>query len=371
MKRKYYIGVMSGTSMDNVDAVLVEIERQITFIDAYSIPIDIKLKEQIEQLCIQKDLHQAAQLDVQIGYLIANCINKLLSKHHLTPADIQAIGSHGQTVLHHPHPPYPYTIQIGDPNVIAAMTGITTVADFRRKDIAYGGTGAPLVPLFHQFVFHNTDENRAILNLGGICNVTLLYANPTSPVLGYDIGPANTLLDQWIFLHKKKAYDSYGLWAQSGSLLPFLLDHLLSDPYFHQKPPKSTGREYFNLTWLDSFIKNYSYLKPEDVQRTLLALTVETIKEALINHTSIHRIIVCGGGAYNTFLLDELKRVFINIPVETSLAYGIEPRWLEAMAWAWLSKLTLEGKKGNIPSVTGATQSGILGGIYPGQEWPL
>lgn len=292
----------------------------------------------------------------------AAAINQFLQVYNIAPAQIEAIGSHGQNIYHHPHPPYPFTLQIGDPNTIAALTGITTVADFRRKDLAYGGQGAPLVPAFHAEIFRHPHKNRVIVNIGGIANITVLPADPTQPVIGFDTGPGNALLDSWIAKHLEQTHDHDGKWAAQGQYSETLLNALLSDPYFFHPSPKSTGREYFNLNWLKNFLPFTA--KPVDIQATLVELTARSIIDAINKHMLEGEIFVCGGGAHNAFLMQRLGSLAKNYTVSSTQTLHISPDWIEAMAFAWLAKQTLEKKPGNMPQVTGARQTAILGGIY-------
>ncbi len=300
-------------------------------------------------------------LDVWAGELFAEAALHCLAQWHYAPGAITALGSHGQTLLHNPFPPYPYTTQIGDPNVIAQRTGIVSVADFRRRDIAAGGQGAPLAPALHNQVFRSQTEYRAVLNLGGIANLTLLPAEPSLPVIGFDTGPGNGLLDAWIQQQRGLSYDANGDWARQGTVIAEALARLSQDTYFDLPTPKSTGRDYFNLAWLRTKIDVAAY-QAEDIQATLLELSIQSITQAL-RHYPVERLLVCGGGVHNTAMMTGLAKR-LGYPVESTAAYGIEPDWVEAVCFAWLAKQRLDNVPGNLPSVTGARQAVTLGAVY-------
>lgn len=293
----------------------------------------------------------------------AVCNNSLRDKR-----DILAIGSHGQTIRHYAKTIKcsGYSLQVGDPNIIAETTGITTVADFRRRDIAAGGHGAPLTPGFHRGVFRSRTQHRIIVNLGGIANISLLH--PDGNVIGYDTGPANGLMDSWCQMHYNKRYDNNGDWARAGTPNQELLKELLNHTFFSQAAPKSTGREDFNINWLEKKLARRPSLPSTDIQATLLQLTVESLSQAIEKHREYNNaeIYLCGGGAKNTFLLQSLSARLSPRKVHTTQALGIAPDWVEAMAFAWLAKQTLAHTNGNISSVTGATRETVLGGIYLG-----
>lgn len=351
---------MSGTSADGINAALVDFNSaKLTLVDASYTPFSSALQKDIIDLCHPglDEINRLSKLDVELGKQFACAAKSLIAKNKLKTHDIAAIGSHGQTIRHHPE--QGFTLQIGDPNRIAAETGITTIADFRRRDIALNGQGAPLVPGFHQAYFGEDRQNRIILNIGGISNITLLQ--PSKPVLGFDSGPGNTLLDAWIEKHRGLAYDAEGAWAKEGAVIPSLLKKLLNDPYFQRKPPKSSGREYFNLTWLNSFL---STELPVDVQTTLMELTVTSIVNAIKSYCSQGDIFVAGGGIHNAYLMQRLQELAKPLTVQTTAQQGIDPDYVEAIAFAWLAKRTLERKSGNVCSVTGAKEAAILGGVY-------
>ncbi len=369
-QEKNYIGLMSGTSADSIDAVLAcfprsgKIEIKATHKHAFS----DETRMQIQSLMQPdgNDLENAAELDAMLGELFADAARAVLKKADLPAAQLSGIGSHGQTLRHRPGAEHPFSIQIGNPAIIAARTGITTVANFRMSDIAVGGQGAPLVPAFHHWMFHSAAGNRVILNIGGIANVSYLPSDGKSPVLGFDTGPGNTLLDNWIHRHSGKTLDTDGSFAASGQSAPALLHLLLGDPYFQRMPPKSTGREYFHLSWLSRYLEKLAApVSARDVQTTLSHLTAQSIAHAI--HTWLpgtNAVYVCGGGSRNQYLMKVLKENLPGVPVQTTEALGLDPAWVEAAAFAWLAYRTLAGKPGNLPSVTGAKKAVILGGIY-------
>ena len=366
--RDLFIGLMSGTSMDAIDAALVDFSGpHPQLIESRSTPLPAALRERLEAL-VHPDwrgtLAELGQLDAQLGEAFADAACRLLEQAELTASAVTAIGSHGQTVFHAPAGALGFSIQIGDPNRIAARTGITTVADFRRRDIAVGGQGAPLVPAFHRAVLQDPVKNRVILNLGGIANITCLPADPAGAVIGFDTGPGNTLLDAWIRRHRDQPFDADGAWAASGNTIPALLTRLLADPYFALPAPKSTGRELFHLHWLDTTLD--PSWAPADVQATLLELTAVSIAEAITRHCLADEVIVCGGGSRNTQLMARLSTLLPAAEVKPSDACGVPAQWMESMAFAWLARETLNGRAGNLPSVTGAQQAVVLGGIFPG-----
>jgi anhydro-N-acetylmuramic acid kinase len=365
----HYIGLMSGTSVDGIDAALVSIPAsgQPALVATHQHSLPIALRDAIQALMQPgpNEIEREGELDIQLGHLFAQAVKELLAKSGIGSSRIRAIGSHGQTIRHRPHAPHPFTRQIGNPSVIAEETGITTVADFRARDLAAGGEGAPLVPAFHHWLFRKSGVHRVIVNIGGIANLTWLPATEDSTVLGFDTGPGNTLLDQWISLHRNQPYDRDGTWAASGHIQKELLARLLGDEYFAKAPPKSTGREHFNLAWLEQQLVDTPVL--EDIQATLAELTAASIVGG-INHLPDKpaEIYVCGGGSHNRHLLARLRALLIGIPVATTEALGFDPDWVEAAAFAWLAHQTLAGHAGNLPSVTGARHPVLLGGIYLG-----
>lgn len=364
-----YIGIMSGTSLDGVDVVLVDFSPSYpNLIHSLCLPYPAELKaelailaqpgaNEIERLCL-------AEADLADCY--AHAVQLLLQQSGIDRSRIRAIGCHGQTIRHRPNARQPFSYQIGDQHRLAMLTQIPVIADFRRKDIAYGGQGAPLVPAFHQAIFGAKTQGRCILNIGGIANITLLL--PHQPVQGFDTGPGNCLLDNWIELQQGKAYDANGAYAASGQLDAALLGVLLSDPYFSQIGPKSTGREYFQLTWLQQQLKQLQAVTgympaPADVQRTLSRFTAGTIALA-VSRFVVSEIYVCGGGAHNAMLLQDLAELLPQCQISTTASLGVDPDWVEAMAFAWLAYAYVEQIPGNVPAVTGASQALVLGVRY-------
>ncbi len=362
-----YIGLMSGTSVDGIDASLVDFsDGNIRLVDFVHLPFADDLKADIQHAS-NPDTLIALQvygaLDTRLGQQFAEAANALLTKAKIPASSVKAIGSHGQTVHHAPDNRFPFSLQIGDPNLIAEKTGITTVADFRRRDIAAHGQGAPLVPAFHQAVFSHPNEHRCIVNIGGIANITVLPADQTTAVTGFDTGPGNTLLDQWIHKHQGRNYDCNGAWAKTGEINGKLVALLKQDAYFQTAPPKSTGKEYFSLRWLEQKA-NLSDYSAEDVQASLCYLTAVTICDAIQKYAPVTgRTLICGGGIHNDFLL-QLIRQNLAHPVASTETQGIHPNHVEAMAFAWLAKQRINNLPGNLKEVTGAHHPVILGGIY-------
>lgn len=370
-----YLGLISGTSLDGIDAAIIDCSMRVPQVTAArTFEFEPALHELLLDLAQERSEHEIERLgeaDHWLGEALAQAALTLIGEAGLKPRDIRAIGSHGQTVRHRPDGPHPFTLQVGDPNILAERTGITTVADFRRRDMAAGGQGAPLVPAFHAACFRSPDEDRAALNIGGMANLTLLPADPAQPVGGFDTGPGNVLLDAWIHREHGASCDIDGAWAASGRPVPALLDALLQDPYFTRTPPKSTGREHFHLAWLDRHLGGVT-ASPEDIQATLSALTAQSVAAALHRWApQTRRVLVCGGGAHNTKLLADLRERMPHVIVESTEAHGLHPDWIEAAAFAWMARETLAGRATNQPSVTGARVATILGGIYPGSTGPL
>ncbi|MDD2723796.1 MAG: anhydro-N-acetylmuramic acid kinase [Methylovulum sp.] len=362
-----YIGLMAGTSIDGIDAALVDFSNdQIQLIAFEYLPFPDVVKSAIAQISTANaliSLTDYGRLDRQLGGLFADTVKTLLNKAGLSASAVEAIGSHGQTVYHAPDGDAPFSLQIGDPNVIVEQTGITTVADFRRRDLAVNGQGAPLVPAFHQAVFGATGNPRCIVNIGGIANITVLPGDTANPVIGFDTGPGNTLMDLWIYQHTGKLYDADGTWARSGHIQAGLVEKWRQDAYFHAAPPKSTGKEYFSLPWLAQTAELADY-RPEDIQASLCALTAATISDAIKQYApDTRQVIICGGGAHNGYLL-ELLAQHLPCPVQSSEGFGMHPDHVEAMAFAWLARQTLLHLPGNLKEVTGADKSVVLGGIY-------
>jgi anhydro-N-acetylmuramic acid kinase len=360
-----YLGLISGTSMDAIDAALVDFDAApLRILAATATPFDPEVKQRIAALIESPDqvaLDELGQVDVAVAQAFAQATAKLLLAAGVSATAVAAIGSHGQTIRHRPDLATPFTLQIGDPNTLAEMTGITVVADFRRRDVAAGGQGAPLLPVFHDQVFRSASQERVIVNLGGIANVTLLLHD--RPVTGFDTGPANRLLDAWIAQQRGLEFDADGSWASTGTWDSSLLKDLLDEPYLSLEPPKSTGRELFNLPWLEKRLKS-SQLRPEDVQATLLEFTAETVAAAIRRYAPGAAVYACGGGAHNPRLLDAIARRVSPSRVASTQQLGLDPDYVEAVAFAWFASRTLEGLTSNSPGVTGARGPRILGGVY-------
>ncbi|PXX73368.1 anhydro-N-acetylmuramic acid kinase [Pseudomonas sp. LAMO17WK12:I10] len=359
-----YIGVMSGTSLDGLDIALIEQTPAIRLIATHYIPMPESLRAELLGLCASGPDEIARSAIAQQNWvkLAAQGIHSLLAQQKLKPADIRAIGSHGQTIRH--EPTRGFTVQIGNPALLTELTGITVVSDFRSRDVAAGGQGAPLVPAFHEALFDQSCGKRAVLNVGGFSNLSLIESD--KPVAGFDCGPGNVLLDAWINAQRGENYDRDGQWAASGQVEPLLLNALLSDPFFATQGPKSTGREVFNLEWLQEHLARLPALPAENVQATLLELTALTIVESLqAAQTDTQELLVCGGGAHNSTLMNRLSSLLPNTEVSSTATHGVDPDWVEAMAFAWLAHCCLEGIAANRPSVTGARGLRILGAIYP------
>ncbi|MCL6270494.1 anhydro-N-acetylmuramic acid kinase [Sansalvadorimonas sp. 2012CJ34-2] len=363
-----YIGLMSGTSLDAMDAVLVDLTSRFpTLVGQISLPYPSRLRNQLNALCQPgaNEIEAMCEADLAVAILAADSVSNLLDETGHAPQDIAAIGSHGQTIRHMPQ--IGNTLQIGNPSLIAEQTGITTVADFRRRDMAAGGEGAPLVPAFHEAVFRHPEKTRIIANIGGIANITILPPAGTNTVIGFDTGPGNTLMDDWCYRHSGRRYDQNGQWAASGKISAALLSTLLSDSYFSRPPPKSTGREYFHHAWLwHGLSQRDQDLSGEDVQATLAELTARTIADAIALYApDCEEVFVCGGGARNATLMSRLVSCLEELSVNTTDAIGLAPQWVEAAAFAWLAQQTLLGLPGNLPAVTNASGRRILGGVYP------
>lgn len=359
-----YLGVMSGTSLDGLDIALIKQEQRLTLLATYYVPMPPALRDDLLALCASgpDEIARAALAEAAWVRLAAQGINQLLAEQQLQPADIRAIGSHGQTIRH--EPARGFTVQIGNPALLAELTGITVVSDFRRRDVAAGGQGAPLVPAFHESLFDTQGERLAVLNIGGFSNLSLIEAG--TPVSGFDCGPGNVLLDAWIHDKQGRSFDADGTWAASGKVIPGLLERLLSDPFFAGTGPKSTGREVFNLTWLKRHLDTLPVSPDADVQATLLELTAHSIVSSLQGaQRDTQALLVCGGGAHNGALMARLASLLPNARVSSTAASGIDPDWVEAMAFAWLAHCCLEGIAANRPSVTGASGLRVLGAIYP------
>lgn len=359
-----YLGVMSGTSLDGLDIALIDQGEQTRLLAAHYIPMPADLRQDLLALCASgpDEIARACLAENRWATLAADGIQQLLASQGLDAGAIRAIGSHGQTIRH--EPARGFTVQIGNPALLAELTGVCVVADFRRRDVAAGGQGAPLVPAFHEALFGQLGQQVAILNVGGFSNLSLIEQG--KPVHGFDCGPGNVLLDAWIERKRGQAYDADGNWAASGSVSSDLLARLLADPFFAGTGPKSTGREVFNLPWLDAHLAALPNYRDEDIQATLLELTACSIVDSLRSaqpHTET--LLVCGGGARNGALMRRLAALLPSARVASTAAYGVDPDWVEAMAFAWLAHCCLEGIPTNRPSVTAAKGLRVLGAIYP------
>ena len=365
-----YIGLLSGTSVDSIDAILVDFtSTNMDIIKTHNHPIPQVIRDTVFNLALSgnNEIELVSTLDQEYGKLFGEAAITLCEKANLNKKYVSAIGSHGQTIRHYPpsKKQLGYSLQIGDPNIIAEVTGITTVTDFRRRDIAAGGHGAPLTPAFHANLFHSEEFNRIILNTGGIANITWLPSS--GEIIGFDTGPANGLMDSWCQRFLNQPFDKNGEWASQGTVDQAFLSILLSHPYFKEPAPKTTGRETFNLNWLDYEISQYPKEQtPESIQATLLALTTTSIAKAIeeLDPNNQSAIYICGGGSNNTELCRQLSTLLSPRKFSSTSKLGLDPNWVEAAAFAWLAKQTIEHKAGNLPSVTGALKKVILGGIY-------
>lgn len=363
----YYIGVISGTSVDAIDCALIEYTAgQTALLATCSGQYPDKLRSDILSLCDSASisLQGLGTIDNQVARAFADTINELVTQSGLSASQISAIGSHGQTVFHQPTGDHRFSMQLGDPNIIAEMTGITTVGDFRRRDMAAGGQGAPLAPLFHQHFFYSAEHRRCVVNIGGMSNITLLNPVHDATPRGYDTGPGNVLMDAWIQHERGARYDKAGNWAASGEVNEALLRLLLDEPYFNLPPPKSTGRELFNLAWLQNTLATVSAdIRAADVQRTLLELTALSISRSL-DEAMPAQLIVCGGGAYNAALMQRMQQLAPTCRVLPSDACGLSADWVEAVTFAWLAERALSRQTIDSRDLTGASHPVILGGIY-------
>ena len=361
--RDLYVGLMSGTSLDGVDAVLADFSRsRFRTLGHAHVPFDAALRGDLLALTTTgpDEIERAGRLGRELAERYAQSVAAVLSKASVNAADIRAIGCHGQTVRH--RPAQGFTVQIGNPALLAERTGVAVVADFRSRDMAAGGQGAPLVPAFHAVAFGAASEDRAVVNIGGIANITLLPRS--APPLGFDTGPGNCLMDGWAARHLGKPYDANGAWGGGAKPIPALVAKMLGEPYFGMPPPKSSGRELFNDAWLGSLLDGAE--DAQSVQASLLELTAESISRAIESaSTPVSRLIVCGGGAHNDALMRRLQARLSPRVVESSAAHGLEVDQVEAAAFAWLAWRATEGLPGNVPEVTGAKGPRILGAIYP------
>ncbi len=362
-----YLGLMSGTSADGIDAALVQFPSSggCRFVHGLTARWEPVLRARLVALGEGgplDSLEELGELDARIAINFAEAANQLLAEAGVDRSQLRAIGSHGQTVRHRPLANPAFTVQLGDGNRIAELTGITTVSDFRRRDVAAGGHGAPLMPAFHLGMLGTADEDRAVLNLGGIANLTLIPRE--GAVRGFDTGPANALMDAWCQRHTGRTFDADGAYAASGAVDEGLLAGWRSEPWFDLPPPKSTGREQFHLAWAEAHMGEGEY-SAADVQATLLELTVATVADALLaQQPQTRRLLVCGGGVRNRQLMKRLAARLPEVQVESSAVHGLDPEYVEAMGFAWLAQRTMDGLAGNLPSVTGATGPRILGAIH-------
>ena len=354
--------------MDAVDCALVDFSGNTPcLITGVRTPWPDRLRKRLLEVAGGASLNatQFALLDAAAGEFFADAIHPILETERIAAEQIGAIGCHGQTVAHSPDSTPRTTLQLGDANIIAERTGVTTINDFRRRDMAAGGQGAPLAPAFHEAFLRKPSENRVVLNLGGIANLSVLPANPEKTAFGFDTGPANCLMDAWAREHIGKDFDANGDWAASAQPDPGLLNAMLKEPFFDRPPPKSTGTQHFSGAWLKSRLDTAKGLSSARVQATLMALTCESVTKAIHRHApDTARVLVCGGGVHNRALMQRLQEL-VGLPVESTVAYGIDPDWMEAMAFAWLARRTLAGEPGNLPAVTGAAGPRILGAIHP------
>lgn len=361
-----YMGIMSGSSCDGVDAVIANCCDTIGVLERIHQPYPHDLQNQLLQLLQPQpnEIHLMASLDVKLGHFFADVVLKLLKEAKISSENIKAIGCHGQTIRHNPNNKYPYTIQIGDGNIIAATTNITTVSDFRRRDIALGGQGAPLAPLFHQKIFAQ-NQSAWVCNVGGIANLSYIDQH-MGVQCGFDTGPGNALLDSWYQKHHNHPYDDQGQWAAAGQCHEPLLTDMLQDPYFQLIPPKSTGRDYFHLEWLQQYLEKYQHICAQDIQTTLTYVTAQSIIDALsIQNRGATKLWLCGGGTYNLYLMHILQQLAPQLQCLSSQICGISPQDVEALGFAWLAQQCMHGLPGNSPQSTGASTETILGSIYP------
>ncbi|KJY83714.1 anhydro-N-acetylmuramic acid kinase [Vibrio galatheae] len=366
MTQELYIGVMSGTSLDGIDTALVSIKAdQVQLVASHDYPIPASLKQRLLDISLGQStsLVEIGELDHLLGKLYAQAVAALLAKSGYSAEQITAIGNHGQTVFHQPNGDTPFTTQLGDANIIAALTGIDTIADFRRKDIALGGQGAPLVPAFHQAIFSSTDSSVVVLNIGGIANISVL--RPEQTVIGYDTGPGNMLMDAWCVKHTAQPYDKDAEFAKRGNLSQGLLTKLLNEPYLTLRAPKSTGRELFNLPWLETILSEFT-LRAEDVQRTLCEYSAQTIANEVKQFSlgTSPELLVCGGGVHNPLLIQRLAQLLPDWQVMPTDAKGVDSNNMEAMAFAWLAYRRMHNLPSNLPEVTGASKAVSLGVMY-------
>jgi len=366
VKSNYYIGVMSGTSIDSIDAVLMEIKsKSWSLIETLSRKFPEQLRKDLLEISRNKqkiDLRELIELDIKTGVVFAKCINTLIKKAKINSNEINAIGLHGQTIMHHINTKYPGSLQIGSPSTVAQITGIGVVCNFRNPDITAGGQGAPLAPVFHSWLFGTNRKNRVVVNIGGIANISFLGKNKY--LSGYDIGPGNVLMDVWASKNNHGNYDNNGNWAKEGKINMGLLDSFKSDPFFKKKPPKSTGTDYFNLQWITDHCKKNTpdKLRPRDIQSTLLELTTGTIIDAIKSWPQ-SELALCGGGVKNKHMIAMLRKK-LQVSLHSTADWGIDPEWIEAAGFAYLAKQRIENKRSCLGQTTGSRNKVMLGAIY-------
>ena len=358
---KLYIGLMSGTSMDGVDVALCEVDTShCRLISSLEYLFSKALKEEILQMIgSSTTLQTVGEMNHRLGLLFGEAVNALLAQEGIEAAHIRAIGLHGQTLWHNPRGEHPFSMQLGDASIVAAQTQIDVVSDFRSKDIALGGEGAPFAPAFHQYLFHHLAKSIGVLNIGGMANLSVLQ----EPLIGFDTGPGNVLMDLWVQKERNLPYDRDGLWAQEGKADEALLSDLENEAYFAEPAPKSTGRELFNQKWLDGYLQKHPKVTAEDVQATLLELTVRSIAND-VRRYKIEHLLVCGGGVKNRFLMHRLAEELENISVSATDAYGVDSEQMEAMLFAWLAYKRIQREPVELKAVTGAKSNTVLGGLY-------
>lgn len=362
-----FMGLMTGTSMDGVDAVAVRFSPAgAELLATLGHPFDSDLRRELLAVSSRSPLHLIAELDVRLGICLADAASSLMRQAGLAADAVTAIGSHGQTVYHMTSQRWPCTVQIGDPNIIVERTGVTTIADFRRRDIAAGGEGAPLAPVFHRALFADEMEDRVVVNIGGMANLSYLPAHHGGRITGFDTGPGNVLMDSWIWHQRGLSHDRNGDWAASGTVDTEMLDRMRQEPFFALPPPKSTGRDLFNMEWILRRIADGKvFPDAADVQATLCELTASTIADGVRDVSARPGgVVICGGGAYNTHLIRRIRAHLPGYSIASSESLGMAPDWVEATGFAWLAREALARRPASVVSVTGARHATVLGGIY-------